>query len=192
MSDGHDTLDRPWRLWASVAILSVFAFSVLFGFVLLPVIQGRGAGIDAWTSICRALGIASGSPAAPQPKSDAKAQPTTRVAWSAELLGALAQPSAEGGTVAAGCATCHGRDGRSVDPRQYPDLAGQSAAALYKQLYDFKTGSRTNPLMSPMAAPLTEEQIVAVSAHFASFPLRSIPPAQLPAPAAAIEQLVAR
>src|SRR5262245_16732103 len=192
MTDGRDPLDRPWRLWASVAILSVFAFSVLFGFVLIPVIQGRGAGLDAWTSICRALGITAGSPAAPQPTSDAKAQPTTRVAWSAELLGALARPSTAGGELAAGCATCHGRDGRSVDPRQYPDLAGQSAAAIYKQLYDFKAGSRANPLMSPMAAPLSEEQIVAVSAHFASFPIRSIPPAQLPAPGAAIEHLVAR
>jgi cytochrome c553 len=192
MTDGPDPLDRPWRLWASVAILSVFAFSVLFGFVLLPVIQGRGAGLDAWTSICRALGIAAGSPAAPQPTSDAKAQPTTRVAWSAELMDALARPAAAGGTLAAGCATCHGRDGRSVDPKLYPDLAGQSAAAIYKQLYDYKAGSRANPVMAPMAAPLTEEQMVAVSAYFASFPVRAIPPAQLPAQGEAIERLVAR
>jgi hypothetical protein len=37
-----------------VAILSVFAFSVLFGFVLIPVMQGRAAGIDAFDAICRA------------------------------------------------------------------------------------------------------------------------------------------
>jgi len=192
VSDDRNPLDRPWRLWASVAILSVFAFSVLFGFVLLPVIQGRGAGIDAWTSICRALGVAAGSPAAPQPTSDAKAQPTTLVAWSADLMNSLARPSAAGSALAANCATCHGRDGRSVDPRLYPDLAGQSAAAIYKQLYDFKAGSRANPVMSPMAAALTDEQMVALSAHFASFPIRTIPPAQLPAPGAAIEGLVAR
>src|SRR3954466_14234925 len=142
MSDGSHPLDRPWRLWASVAILSVFAFSVLFGFVLLPVIQGRGAGLDAWTLICRALGVAPGSPAAPQPTTDAKAQPTTRVALNSGLLDALARPSTAGAELAAGCATCHGSDGRSVDPKLYPDLAGQSAAAIYKQLYDFKHGSR--------------------------------------------------
>ncbi|MFL6572853.1 MAG: c-type cytochrome [Burkholderiales bacterium] len=192
MSDGSHPLDRPWRLWASVAILAVFAFSVLFGFVLLPVIQGRGAGLDAWTSICRALGIAPGSPAAPQPTSDAKAQPTTRVAWSAGLLDALARPSAAGAELAAGCATCHGSDGRSVDPKLYPDLAGQSAAAIYKQLYDFKDGSRSNPMMSALAQALGDEQMMAVSAHFASFPMRAIPPAQLPAPGDAIERLVAR
>jgi len=192
VSDASHPLDRPWRLWASVAILAVFAFSVLFGFVLLPVIQGRSAGLDAWTSICRALGIAPGSPAAPQPTSDAKAQPTTRVAWSAALMDALARPSAAGAALAPGCATCHGRDGRSVDPKLYPDLAGQSAAAIYKQLYDFKHGSRANPMMSALAQALSDEQMVAVSAHFASFPVRAIPPAQLAAPGDAIERLVAR
>jgi cytochrome c553 len=192
MSDDTDPRDRPWRLWASVAILSVFAFSVLFGFVLLPVIQGRGAGLDAWTSICRALGIAPGSPAAQQPTSDAKAQPTTRVAWSAGLMDALARSSAAGAELAPGCAACHGRDGRSVDPKLYPDLAGQPAAAIYKQLYDYKHGSRSNPLMSPVAQALSDEQIVAVSAHFASFPLRAFAPVQLAAPGEPIERLVAR
>src|SRR5262249_46419536 len=72
-----DPRDRPWRLWASVTILAAFAFSVLFGFVLLPIIQGRSAGIDAFDSICRALGLRPGSPAARQPVSEAKAHPTT-------------------------------------------------------------------------------------------------------------------
>jgi cytochrome c553 len=192
VNDAPDPRDRPWRLWASVAILSVFAFSVLFGFVLLPVIQGRGAGLDAWTSICRALGIAPGSPAAAQPASGAKAQPTTRVAWSAELMDSLARPSAASAELAGGCSSCHGRDGRSVDSKLYPDLAGQSAVAIYKQLHDFKTDSRANALMSPLAKALSDEQIVALSAHFASFPVRALPPAQLPPASEAIERLVAR
>ena len=57
MDHNADPLDRPWRVWASVAIMSVFAFSLLFGFVLLPVMQGRAAGVDAFEAICRALGI---------------------------------------------------------------------------------------------------------------------------------------
>ena|SRR6266850_886310 len=192
MSDAPDPLDRPWRLWASVAILSVFAFSVLFGFVLLPVMQGRAAGVDAFEAICRALGITPGSPAARQPATAAKAQPTTRVAWSAELMNSLGKATAAGESLAGSCAACHGRDGRSADLKLYPDLAGQSAAALYKQLHDFKTGSRRSPVMTPLAQPLTEEQIVAVSAHFAAFPARALPAAQLPAAGAAIEGLVAR
>jgi cytochrome c553 len=187
-----DPLDRPWRLWASVAILSVFAFSVLFGFVLLPIIQGRGAGLDAFDSICRALGLRPGSPTAPQPASEAKAQPTTRVAWSAQLMEALDRPSAIGAQLGTACAACHGKDGRSVDTKLYPDLAGQSAVALYKQLNDFKSGSRASAVMAPLAQPLSDEQIVAVSAHFAGFPVRALPPAQLPAQSEAIERLVAR
>src|SRR5262249_57923155 len=166
----------------SVTILAAFAFSVLFGFVLLPIIQGRSAGIDAFDSICRALGLRPGTPRAPQPVSEAKAHPTTRVAWSAGLMDALGRPTADGATLAAGCATCHGKDGRSVDPKLYPDLTGQSAAAIYKQLSDFKTGSRKNAIMSALAQPLTEEQLVALAAHFASFPVRPLPPEQVAAP----------
>ena len=31
-------LDKPWRLWASVIIVSLLAFSVVFGFIL-PIVQ---------------------------------------------------------------------------------------------------------------------------------------------------------
>lgn len=192
MDPKADPLDRPWRVWASVAILSVFAFSLVFGFVLLPVMQGRAAGVDAFEAICRALGIAPGSPSARQPASDAKAQPTTRVAWSADLMNALGKSSGAGASAAGTCAACHGRDGRAVDVKAYPDLAGQSAAAIYKQLHDFSSGSRRSPVMTPLAQALTDEQMVAVSAHFAAFPSRSLPAAQLPAADAAIEVLVAR
>src|SRR5260370_39277177 len=97
-----DALDRPWRIWASVIIVAVLAFSVLFGFIVIPVVQGRSAGIDPFTAICRAIGIAPGSPAVRQPTSDAKAQPTTNVAWSTGLLSKLAQPAGAGAAVAAG------------------------------------------------------------------------------------------
>jgi cytochrome c553 len=170
-----DALDRPWRIWASVIIVSVLAFSVLFGFILIPVVQGRSAGIDPFTAICRAIGIAPGSPAVRQPTSDAKAQPTTNVAWSTGLLRKLSQPTPASAAVAAGCAGCHGEHGIAPN-RQYPDLAGQSAVAIYKQLRDFKSGSRVNPIMSAMVQPLSEEQIVDVSAYFAGDARRIVEP----------------
>jgi cytochrome c553 len=168
-------LDRPWRIWASVVVVSVLAFSVLFGFIVIPVVQGRSAGIDPFTAICRAIGIAPGSPAVRQPTSDAKAQPTTTVAWSTGLLSKLAQPTPASAAVAAGCAGCHGEHGIAPN-RQYPDLAGQSAVAIYKQLHDFKSGSRINPIMSAMVQPLGEEQIVDVSANFAAASRRTVEP----------------
>ena len=107
-------------------------------------------------------------------------------------MNALAKPSAAGESLAGGCAGCHGQDGRAADVSAYPDLAGQSAAAIYKQLHDFKSGSRKSAVMAPLVKALTDEQMVAVAAHFAAFPPRSLPAAQLPAAAAGIEELVAR
>ena len=137
-----DALDKPWRLWASVAIISVLAFSVVFGFLILPVVQGRAAGIDAFTAICRAVGIATGSPAAPQPTSERPGGARRpQVAWSTRLLGTLSRRTECGAAVAQGCVGCHGERGIAADP-QNPNLAGQSAAAIYKQLHDYKSGNR--------------------------------------------------
>jgi cytochrome c553 len=183
--------DRPWRIWASVIIISVLAFSVLFGFIVIPVVQGHSAGIDPFTAICRAIGIAPGSPAVRQPTTDAKAQPTTTVAWSTALLSKLAQPTRAGAAAAAGCAGCHGERGIAPN-RQFPDLAGQSAVAIYKQLHDFKSGSRVNPIMSAMVQPLSEEQIVDVSAYFAAGTPRVVEPASTYVPEEGVLRLVER
>src|SRR5271157_1832486 len=183
--------DRPWRIWASVIIISVLAFSVLFGFIVIPVVQGHSAGIDPFTAICRAIGIAPGSPAVRQPTTDAKAQPTTTVAWSSALLSKLAQPTPAGAAVAAGCAGCHGERGIAPN-RQFPDLAGQSAVAIYKELHDFKSGSRVNPIMSAMVLPLSEEQIVDVSAYFAAGVPRIVDPSSTPVADEDVWRLVER
>jgi cytochrome c553 len=47
-------------------------------------------------------------------------------------------------------------------------LSGQSALAIYKQLHDFRSGVRQNELMSPVAQALTDEQMIALSNHYAS------------------------
>jgi len=43
-------LDRPWRFWASIIIVSILAFSVVFGFFVIPVVQGYSAGIDPFSA----------------------------------------------------------------------------------------------------------------------------------------------
>ena len=162
-----DALDRPWRLWASIIILSVLAFSFVFGFLVLPVVQGHGVGIDPFTAICRAIGLSPGSPAMQQPRSDAKAEPTTRVAWSTDLLRTLSRPGDPGLAMADACAGCHGEHGIAPAP-QFPNLAGQSAIAIYKQLHDYKSGSRVNEIMTSIAQSLQDQDIVNLSTHFAS------------------------
>lgn len=74
---------------------------------------------------------------------------------------------AAGKTKAATCAACHGAEGISAVP-MYPNLAGQKEQYLIKQLKDFKTGARKDPVMSAMAMPLTDADIANVSAYYAS------------------------
>ncbi|MEZ5653426.1 MAG: c-type cytochrome [Burkholderiaceae bacterium] len=74
------------------------------------------------------------------------------------------------------CAACHGPDGNSPTSAN-PNLAGQHADYLAKQLHDFKPqgdkpAARPNAIMSGMAAPLSDADIANVSAYFASQGLR--------------------
>jgi cytochrome c553 len=63
------------------------------------------------------------------------------------------------------CAACHGADGNSPSPA-YPSLAGQQAAYITVQLDHFKSGVRSNPIMAPMAAPLSAEDMRALGIYF--------------------------
>lgn len=88
------------------------------------------------------------------------------------VLSSLLSMSAMAADVDAGkaksgmCAACHGADGISFAP-MYPNLKGQKAAYLEKQLKAFKDGSRKDPTMSPMAMPLSDDDIVNISAFYA-------------------------
>jgi cytochrome c553 len=65
------------------------------------------------------------------------------------------------------CAACHGVDGNSSNPI-WPKLAGQHAEYIVKQLTDFKSGSRENVQMSPMAANLSEQDVLDLAAYYSS------------------------
>ncbi len=80
---------------------------------------------------------------------------------------AQAQNIEAGKKKAEACAACHGTDGNAVSP-MFPTLAGQNARYLYLQLRDYKEGRRENPMMSPMAANLSKEDMHDLAAYFAS------------------------
>ncbi|WP_293645774.1 c-type cytochrome [Thiolapillus sp.] len=81
---------------------------------------------------------------------------------------AMAAGDAAAGKVkAAVCAACHGANGISVNA-MWPNLAGQKADYIIKQLKAFKAGTRKDPLMSPQAAQLSDQDIENVAAHFSS------------------------
>jgi cytochrome c553 len=62
---------------------------------------------------------------------------------------------------ALGCASCHGKAGKSAIPI-YPKLNGQHAAYIVKQLKDFQSGARKDPTMNAMSAlAVGKEQSIA-------------------------------
>ena len=68
---------------------------------------------------------------------------------------------------AAICAGCHGADGHAMNP-EWPNLAGQNAKYIEKQLKSFQNGNRKNDMMTPMAQSLDAEGVANVAAYFNS------------------------
>lgn len=63
------------------------------------------------------------------------------------------------------CQVCHGKGGVSTNPT-YPILAGQHAKYLVKQLKAFRSGTRKDPIMNGIAAPMSDQDMEDVSAFF--------------------------
>lgn len=84
------------------------------------------------------------------------------------------------------CMACHGADGGGMAAAAYPRLAGLDADYLVKQLRDFRGGTRKNPVMTPMAANLTEDEVSAVAAYYAAMPVPQAAAQPPPADAAKV------
>jgi cytochrome c553 len=90
-------------------------------------------------------------------------------AWvlAAEPAAAAKADPAKGATISAGtCVACHTNDG-SRGSAANPILQGQHADYLAKQLAEFKSGKRDNPIMKGMAATLSEADMKNVAAFYA-------------------------
>ena len=79
--------------------------------------------------------------------------------------------SVQAGDVAAGkaraaaCAGCHGANGISANP-MWPNLKGQKAAYVSKQLKAFKSGARKDPMMAGIVAALSDADMDNLGAYF--------------------------
>lgn len=67
---------------------------------------------------------------------------------------------------AATCAACHGQNGIGASP-VWPTLAGQHEDYLEHALNQYRDGTRTDPVMAPMAAVLTDDDVVLLARYFA-------------------------
>ena len=93
------------------------------------------------------------------------------------LSTAVAQNTARGQRIAGQvCAACHAADGNSVAPAN-PKIAGQFSEYLHKQLVDFKgqggkKPARESPIMTPMVANLSDDDIQSLAAYYAGQTLK--------------------
>ncbi|KTD17726.1 c-type cytochrome [Legionella jordanis] len=64
------------------------------------------------------------------------------------------------------CVACHGQQGISVNP-QWPNLAGQHASYLFKQLKDYKAVKTRNvPTMTAIVANLNENDMLELAKYY--------------------------
>jgi cytochrome c553 len=68
------------------------------------------------------------------------------------------------------CMWCHRRDGEGDPSGAFPRLDGQPAWYLFKQLRDYASGERGNPVMSPIASAMTEREMLQAAAYYAALP----------------------
>jgi cytochrome c553 len=179
------TLRNPWFA-ASVGVTgAVVLLSAVVGLVVLPYSDPNSRLTGLWDAICSAAGV----PRATVTSETAKPSFTTsNVVMNSQMFGSLdARSVGRGATLAMQCAICHGsnRQGQ-VDT---PPLEGQPAAAIYKQLQDFKVAARTNAIMSPFAVKLSEQDMLDLSAYYSYLPRQ---PGSHPDPAVDAPQIVAR
>jgi len=66
------------------------------------------------------------------------------------------------------CAACHGQNGVPTDPKTIPNIWGQEKSYLVKQLHDYRSGDRDDPIMSPIAKGLAQEDLRKIAAYFAA------------------------
>ena len=158
--------DSRFATWIG-ATVGLFFLALAVGFVWLPSAQRGVEGFDLWSAICRAIGLPNGNvPVAPP----IAGQPASTVAWTTETRRNLAQgDSVAGARIAQTCNNCHGAGGISSDAI-IPNLAGQSAAAIYKQLEDFRSGKRDAAVMGVYVSPLSQRDLLDLAAHYASLP----------------------
>jgi cytochrome c553 len=167
-------MNREWAAilrstWfpASVGITAALAVAgILVGFIWLPLANRNEQFHSVWDAICSAAGFVQNP--AREPVIQAT-YPTTRVEVTPRMLrGASAESIGRGATLALRCTMCHGARGLSA--ANTPNLAGQYAVAIYKELMDFKTGARISAVMAPLVGDLSDQDMRDLAAYYAYLP----------------------
>jgi cytochrome c553 len=173
------TLRNPYFKMGVGVTVAIFIVTAIMGFIVLPFLQPWVQFAGVWDAICSAAGV----PQRTAPTATASADHLSEVVFTTH---AVPRPNQEaigrGATLAQRCAICHGPIGLSR--ADSPNLAGQYAAVISKELHDFRSQARTNAVMSPFAVNLTDQEISDLAAYYAYLPRLPAyhPTPQLPRP----------
>lgn len=177
------SLRNYWLTGSIASLLVIAAIALLIGFVWVPSRQTGDTFAGLWDAICRAAGVpvaTDGSQQAAQPGAT-----SSKVMVTAQMMDDNDRFAVgRGATLAMRCTMCHGI--RGMSDADSPNLAGQPAAAIYKQLRDYQSGHRRSEIMAPLVRDLTDREMRDLAAYYAYLPRLAQPPTlveQLKAPA---------
>ena len=74
------------------------------------------------------------------------------------------------------CASCHGVNGSGFQngkPMMGPEIFGQSAEKLYKDLVEFKSGRKENVVMKGLLLPMSDEDLKRFADEIGEFPAKA-------------------
>ncbi len=127
----------------------------------------------AWFAAALAA-LAAGAALAQTASGPAGGSASARAAPDAERGRRIVENGTSSGAVP--CAQCHGVDGSGVGSDAFPRIDGQPAFYIFKQLNDYASGARDNPIMGPIAQSLSETERQDLAAYFGSLPFVASPP----------------
>ena len=155
-----------WTMTSIGAATTVFLVSAGLGFVFLPRLDAKEQVVGLWDSICRAAGV----PVRTAVSEVVKPELRTSLVKIASAVSNMRDDVAigRGATLAQQCAICHGPTG--ISRADSPNLAGQYASVVYKQLKDFHDGVRVNAVMTPFAVRLSERDMQDLAAYYGYLP----------------------
>lgn len=85
----------------------------------------------------------------------------------------------KGNGAALACVTCHGVDGAGNAQAGYPALAQLPQAYMVKQIADFKSGTRSSPLMTTIAKAMSAKDTESAARYYSALAFPNIPPTTL-------------
>ena len=150
--------------WAVLAVCGMVVVGGLIAYIWLPRVAFPEQGF--FTAWCSAFGV-------PGTWAGARTRTITRISSDVvltdDLLGDPKQSDVgRGATLALRCSMCHGPTGISY--ANSPNLAGQYATVIYKQLRDYKGGMRASAIMTEMAQSLSDTEMRQLAVYYASLP----------------------